>query len=169
MYVYIYIFLVLCFIIIFINALMCTAAVIFEISPVGRIKVYMCIYIYIYIYTRRHICVYFPLVDVIIILPPGLRVALCLERSPAGTWTSRTSWTGWRTRASPSGWRPPSWWWRRWGGGANNTSRSIHHTHESCLQAPESYKNVTDVVNTCHEAGISKKAIKLRPIAVIKG
>lgn len=37
------------------------------------------------------------------------------------------------------------------------------------LQAPESYKNVTDVVNTCHDAGISKKAIKLRPIAVIKG
>lgn len=36
-------------------------------------------------------------------------------------------------------------------------------------EAPESYKNVTDVVNTCHEAGISKKAIKLRPIAVIKG
>lgn len=36
-------------------------------------------------------------------------------------------------------------------------------------QAPESYKNVTDVVNTCHDAGISKKAIKLRPIAVIKG
>lgn len=37
------------------------------------------------------------------------------------------------------------------------------------FQAPESYKNVTDVVNTCHEAGISRKAIKLRPIAVIKG
>lgn len=37
------------------------------------------------------------------------------------------------------------------------------------FQAPESYKNVTDVVNTCHDAGISKKAIKLRPIAVIKG
>nr|ACO95330.1 hypothetical protein [Dasypus novemcinctus] len=36
-------------------------------------------------------------------------------------------------------------------------------------EAPESYKNVTDVVNTCHDAGISKKAIKLRPIAVIKG
>ncbi|CAJ0574322.1 unnamed protein product, partial [Mesorhabditis spiculigera] len=36
-------------------------------------------------------------------------------------------------------------------------------------EAPESYKNVTDVVNTCHEAGISKKAVKLRPIAVIKG
>ncbi|KAI4486481.1 hypothetical protein M0804_005851 [Polistes exclamans] len=36
-------------------------------------------------------------------------------------------------------------------------------------EAPESYKNVTDVVNTCHSAGISKKCIKLRPIAVIKG
>ncbi|KAJ4922841.1 hypothetical protein JOQ06_006505 [Pogonophryne albipinna] len=36
-------------------------------------------------------------------------------------------------------------------------------------EAPESYKNVTDVVNTCHDAGISQKAIKLRPIAVIKG
>lgn len=36
-------------------------------------------------------------------------------------------------------------------------------------EAPDSYKNVTDVVETCHAAGISKKAIKLRPIAVIKG
>lgn len=36
-------------------------------------------------------------------------------------------------------------------------------------EAPESYKNVTDVVNTCHDVGISKKAIKLKPIAVIKG
>lgn len=36
-------------------------------------------------------------------------------------------------------------------------------------EAPESYKNVTDVVDTCHAAGISKKTIKLRPIAVIKG
>ncbi|XP_052680133.1 RNA-splicing ligase RtcB homolog [Crassostrea angulata] len=36
-------------------------------------------------------------------------------------------------------------------------------------EAPESYKNVTDVVDTCHMAGISKKAIKLRPIAAIKG
>ncbi|KAI0978066.1 hypothetical protein GJ496_000063 [Pomphorhynchus laevis] len=36
-------------------------------------------------------------------------------------------------------------------------------------EAPESYKNVTDVVNTCHAAGISKKCVKLRPVAVIKG
>jgi len=36
-------------------------------------------------------------------------------------------------------------------------------------EAPESYKNVTDVVDTCHNAGISQKCIKLRPIAVIKG
>ncbi|XP_064605553.1 RNA-splicing ligase RtcB homolog [Liolophura sinensis] len=36
-------------------------------------------------------------------------------------------------------------------------------------EAPESYKNVTDVVNSCHAAGISKKCIKLRPVGVIKG
>jgi len=36
-------------------------------------------------------------------------------------------------------------------------------------EAPESYKDVTEVVNTCHEAGISKKCIRLKPIAVIKG
>lgn len=36
-------------------------------------------------------------------------------------------------------------------------------------EAPESYKDVSAVVDTCHEAGISNKAIKLRPIAVVKG
>lgn len=36
-------------------------------------------------------------------------------------------------------------------------------------ESPQSYKDVTEVVNTCHDAGISKKCIKLRPIAVIKG
>jgi tRNA-splicing ligase RtcB len=36
-------------------------------------------------------------------------------------------------------------------------------------EAPESYKDVTAVVDTCHAAGISKKAVKLRPIAVVKG
>ena len=54
-------------------------------------------------------------------------------------------------------------------------------------EAPESYKDVTQVrtraaavrptaltlrsqvVDTCHSAGISKKTVKLRPIAVIKG
>ena len=36
-------------------------------------------------------------------------------------------------------------------------------------EAPESYKNVTDVVDTCHTVGISNKSIKLRPIGVIKG
>ena len=36
-------------------------------------------------------------------------------------------------------------------------------------EAPESYKNVTDVVETCHSVGISAKCFKLRPIAVIKG
>ena len=32
-----------------------------------------------------------------------------------------------------------------------------------------SFQDVTEVVNTCHDAGISRKTIKLRPIAVIKG
>lgn len=36
-------------------------------------------------------------------------------------------------------------------------------------EAPESYKDVVDVVDTCEAAGISRKAVKLRPIAVVKG
>lgn len=36
-------------------------------------------------------------------------------------------------------------------------------------EAPESYKDVSQVVETCHNAGISKLVVKLRPIAVIKG
>jgi tRNA-splicing ligase RtcB len=36
-------------------------------------------------------------------------------------------------------------------------------------EAPESYKDVIQVVDTCHQAGISAKTVKLRPIAVIKG
>jgi len=36
-------------------------------------------------------------------------------------------------------------------------------------EAPESYKDVSAVVDTCHQAGISNKVVKLRPVAVIKG
>ena len=36
-------------------------------------------------------------------------------------------------------------------------------------EAPESYKDVTDVIDSCQAAGISRKVIKLRPIAVVKG
>ena len=36
-------------------------------------------------------------------------------------------------------------------------------------EAPESYKDVSAVVDTCHVAGISKKTCRLRPICVIKG
>ena len=36
-------------------------------------------------------------------------------------------------------------------------------------EAPESYKDVTQVVDTCEEAGISNKTVKLRPVAVVKG
>jgi RNA-splicing ligase RtcB len=40
------------------------------------------------------------------------------------------------------------------------------------LRASVSYdflQDVTEVVDTCHQAGISKKTFKLRPIGVIKG
>ena len=36
-------------------------------------------------------------------------------------------------------------------------------------EAPESYKDVREVVDTCHAAGVSNKVCKLRPVAVIKG
>jgi tRNA-splicing ligase RtcB len=36
-------------------------------------------------------------------------------------------------------------------------------------EAPESYKDVDEVIESCHQAGISNKVVKLRPLAVIKG
>ena len=36
-------------------------------------------------------------------------------------------------------------------------------------EAPQSYKDVCQVVQTCHDAGISNLCVKLRPIGVIKG
>ena len=36
-------------------------------------------------------------------------------------------------------------------------------------EAPESYKDVTQVVDACEAAGISAKVLKLRPIGVVKG
>ncbi len=36
-------------------------------------------------------------------------------------------------------------------------------------EMPDAYKNITDVVNVVHGAGISRKVAKLRPIGVIKG
>lgn len=36
-------------------------------------------------------------------------------------------------------------------------------------EAPEAYKNVTEVVNIVHEAGISKRVCRMRPLGVIKG
>jgi len=36
-------------------------------------------------------------------------------------------------------------------------------------EAPDSYKDVEQVVDTCHQAGISNKCVKLKPICVVKG
>jgi tRNA-splicing ligase RtcB len=36
-------------------------------------------------------------------------------------------------------------------------------------EMPEAYKDVSDVVDVVHQAGISRKVAKLRPLGVIKG
>jgi tRNA-splicing ligase RtcB len=36
-------------------------------------------------------------------------------------------------------------------------------------EAPSSYKSAQSVVDTCHEAGISNKVMRLRPLGVVKG
>jgi tRNA-splicing ligase RtcB len=36
-------------------------------------------------------------------------------------------------------------------------------------EIPEAYKDVADVVNVVHQAGIGKKVVRLRPMGVIKG
>ena len=36
-------------------------------------------------------------------------------------------------------------------------------------EAPQAYKNIDEVVEVVHQAGLSKKVAKLRPLAVIKG
>jgi tRNA-splicing ligase RtcB len=36
-------------------------------------------------------------------------------------------------------------------------------------EMPEAYKDVSQVVEVVHGAGISKKVARLRPIAVVKG
>ncbi len=38
-----------------------------------------------------------------------------------------------------------------------------------CEEAPQAYKNINDVVGVVHNAGISKKLCRMRPLAVIKG
>jgi len=36
-------------------------------------------------------------------------------------------------------------------------------------EMPEAYKNIHEVVNVCHEAGISRKVARLRALGCIKG
>jgi tRNA-splicing ligase RtcB len=36
-------------------------------------------------------------------------------------------------------------------------------------EMPEAYKDVSEVVQVVHGAGISKKVARLRPVAVVKG
>lgn len=46
----------------------------------------------------------------------------------------------------------------------HNQQEVMRRDSHSCLM-----QDVTEVVDTCHQAGISKKCVKLKPIAVIKG
>jgi len=40
----------------------------------------------------------------------------------------------------------------------------------SCVSwEKQAYKDVNDVVDVCHQAGLSKKCVKLRPLICIKG
>jgi len=41
--------------------------------------------------------------------------------------------------------------------------------HKIADEAPTAYKNIEDVVDTLVEAGITKKVVKLKPLAVVKG
>jgi tRNA-splicing ligase RtcB (3'-phosphate/5'-hydroxy nucleic acid ligase) len=36
-------------------------------------------------------------------------------------------------------------------------------------EAPDAYKDVNRVVEVCHQAGLSSKVARLRPLAVVKG
>uniref|UniRef100_A0A8C9H1A5 RNA-splicing ligase RtcB homolog n=1 Tax=Piliocolobus tephrosceles TaxID=591936 RepID=A0A8C9H1A5_9PRIM len=51
----------------------------------------------------------------------------------------------------------------------NNISIRVASPKLIMEEAPESYKNVSDVVQTCHDVGISNKCFRLKPVAVIKG
>ncbi len=46
----------------------------------------------------------------------------------------------------------------------------LSHGRRTILEEiPDAYKDVKDVVNVVHNAGISKKVARLKPIGVIKG
>lgn len=36
-------------------------------------------------------------------------------------------------------------------------------------EMPDAYKNIADVINVVHNAGISTRVVKLKPMGVIKG
>ena len=36
-------------------------------------------------------------------------------------------------------------------------------------EAPESYKDVSEVVESAHQAGLARKVVRVKPIACVKG
>lgn len=45
----------------------------------------------------------------------------------------------------------------------------IHSARGIAEEAPQAYKNIDDVIEAVHQAGLSKKVVRLVPLAVIKG
>lgn len=45
----------------------------------------------------------------------------------------------------------------------------VHNPRLLLEEAPDAYKDVAEVVEVCHRAGISRKVAQIRPLAVIKG
>ena len=61
--------------------------------------------------------------------------------------------------------RPP----HRQGAGGTRRHRPRRASKGLAEEQPKAYKNVDDVVDVVHEAGLSKKVARMRPIGVIKG
>ena len=53
--------------------------------------------------------------------------------------------------------------------GTTLKSRLGFETSVLAEEMPDAYKDISQVVNVVHGAGISRKVAKLRPIAVVKG
>lgn len=54
-------------------------------------------------------------------------------------------------------------------GGSQPWAEAERETKPLCFPSLQCLQDVDAVVQTCHEAGISRKVVRLRPVAVVKG
>lgn len=57
---------------------------------------------------------------------------------------------------------------RRWMAEAGVTMMAQGHG-TALEEGPWAYKDVANVVDVCHNAGLARKVVRLRPIGVVKG